>query len=87
MAPRGWYSTDGEKLGPATFGSKTAAFYRAEIELKFFEKYLKEADTPGLAEATLFETGANTWRTFDAWPPKSVQPRTYLFREGGCWRW
>lgn len=79
----GWYSTDGEKLGPATFGSKTAAFYRAEIELKFFEKYLKEADTPGLAEATLFETGANTWRTFDAWPPKSVQPRTYLFREGG----
>ncbi|AMV17625.1 CocE/NonD family hydrolase [Planctomyces sp. SH-PL14] len=79
----GWYSTDGEKLGPATFGSKTAAFYRAEIELKFFEKYLKDADTPGLAEATLFETGANTWRTFDAWPPKSVQPRTYLFREGG----
>ena len=79
----GWSSTDGEKLGPATFGSKTAAFYRAEIELKFFEKWLKDADTPGLAEATVFETGANTWRTFDVWPPKGTENRTLYLGAGG----
>ena len=36
----GWASTAGEKLGPAAFGSKTAEFYRAEVEFPFFEKYL-----------------------------------------------
>ena len=38
---------DGDKLGSANFGSKTAAFYRAEIELPFFEKYLKDEKTAG----------------------------------------
>jgi putative CocE/NonD family hydrolase len=79
----GWSSTDGEKLGPARFGSKTAEFYRAEIEFPFFEKYLKgEAYSPP-PEATVFETGSNSWRTFDAWPPRNVQPRTlYLHADG-----
>jgi putative CocE/NonD family hydrolase len=78
----GWASGDGDKLGPATFGAKTAAFYRAEIEFPFFEKHLKDKETPALAEATVFETGANMWRTFDAWPPKTVQPRKFYLREG-----
>lgn len=79
----GWSSTDGDKLGPASFGAKTSLFYRSEIELPFFEKYLKDANTPALAEATVFETGANAWRTFDAWPPKTVQPQMWYLRENG----
>ncbi|MFO1003979.1 MAG: hypothetical protein U0936_26990 [Planctomycetaceae bacterium] len=31
----GWASVDGDKLGNVPFGSKTGAFYRAEIELPF----------------------------------------------------
>jgi uncharacterized protein len=80
----GWASTDGEKLGPASFGSKTGAFYRAEIEFPFFEKYLKDQSHSAPAEATVFETGSNAWRTFDAWPPRNVAPRKlYLAANGG----
>ncbi len=79
----GWASTDGSKLGPASFGSKTAEFYRGEIELPFFEKYLKDSQHSAPAEATVFETGSNAWRTFDAWPPKNTQMRPLYLRENG----
>ena len=79
----GWASVDGDKLGNVPFGSKTGAFYRAEIELPFFEKYLKDADHPAPAEATVFETGSNTWRTFDAWPPKNVESQTLYLKPHG----
>lgn len=79
----GWASVDGDKLGNVSFGSKTGAFYRAEIELPFFEKYLKDADHSAPAEATVFETGSNTWRTFDAWPPKTVELKTLYLKPHG----
>jgi putative CocE/NonD family hydrolase len=79
----GWASVDGDRLGSANFGSKTAAFYRAEIEFPFFEKYLKDAKHPAPAEATVFETGANAWRTFDSWPPKHAEPRQLFLRDKG----
>ncbi len=79
----GWASGDGDKLGSANFGSKTAAFYRAEIEFPFFEKYLKGEKLPAPAEATVFETGSNTWRTFDAWPPKGRKMQQLFLADGG----
>jgi putative CocE/NonD family hydrolase len=79
----GWASVDGDKLGNVSFGSKTGAFYRAEIELPFFEKYLKDAEHSAPAEATVFETGSNTWRTFDAWPPKNVESQTLYLKPHG----
>ena len=79
----GWAGGDGDKLGSANFGSKTAAFYRAEIEFPFFEKYLKGEKLPAPAEATVFETGSNTWRTFDAWPPKGSKMQQLFIGEGG----
>ncbi len=79
----GWGSTDGDKLGKVTFGSKTAAFYRAEIELPFFEKYLKDKELPAPAEASVFETGSNVWRTFDHWPPSKTESKQLFLHEGG----
>ena len=79
----GWSSTDGERLGPIAFGSKTAAFYRAEIELPFFERHLKDKPVSALPEATVFETGANVWRTFDAWPPRDLKKMQLFLQEGG----
>lgn len=79
----GWASVDGDKLGNVTFGSKTGAFYRAEIELPFFEKYLKDKDVPAPAEAIVFETGSNEWRTFDHWPPKKTETKQLFLHEGG----
>jgi putative CocE/NonD family hydrolase len=79
----GWASVEGDKLGSANFGSKTAAFYREEIELPFFEKYLKDEAKPAPAEATVFETGSNAWRTFDDWPPREAKATQLFLREGG----
>jgi uncharacterized protein len=79
----GWAREDGDRLGEAKFGSKTAEFYRSEVELPFFEKYLKDADYPAPAEATVFETGTNRWRVFDSWPPKQTEDRKYFLRESG----
>ena len=76
----GWASETGEQLGDIHFGSKTAAFYREEIEFPFFEKYLKDRDLPELAEATVFETGANRWRVFDQWPPREAVPQIWYFQ-------
>ena len=79
----GWASTEGERLGKVSFGSKTAAFYRSEIELPFFERHLKDQPHLALAEASVFETGSNNWRTFDKWPPRETQPRPLYLRENG----
>ncbi len=79
----GWASGDGDKLGAVSFASKTAAFYRAEIEFPFFEKYLKGATHSAPAEATVFETGSNTWRTFEQWPPKNSTAKTLYAGAGG----
>jgi hypothetical protein len=80
----GWASGDGDRLGAVPFGSKTAAFYRAEIEFPFFEKYLKDANHPALSEATVFETGSNKWRTFTQWPPQEAKSQTlYLGPSAG----
>jgi len=79
----GWTSTDGERLGKVSFGAKTAAFYRSEIELPFFEKHLKGKEVAPLSEATVFETGSNVWRTFDHWPPDNTESKQLFLHPGG----
>ncbi|MFO8173596.1 MAG: CocE/NonD family hydrolase [Longimicrobiales bacterium] len=69
----GWARTDGDILGNAYFGSKTAAFYRENIEAPFFRHYLKGEGEMALPEAYMFETGANLWRTFQDWPPADTR--------------
>jgi len=77
-----WNRNAGEQLGIAEFGFATAETIREEIQRPFFEQYLRDGDDPGLAEATVFETGANRWRHFEAWPPPASEPRSFYFHEG-----
>lgn len=79
----GWSRTDGDALGDLRFNSKTALFYRDEIELPFFNFHLKDKGASKLPEAYLFETGANEWRTFDTYPPRAVTPRQLYFHADG----
>jgi putative CocE/NonD family hydrolase len=72
----GWARSDGDSLGNVTFGSKTSLFYRENIELPFFNFYLKGKGSLNLPEAYVFETGSNRWRTYDHWPPRSTEPTT-----------
>ena len=78
----GWANGDGDHLGDVTFNSKTAEFFRKEIQFPFFEFYLKgKGQTP--PEAYTFETGTNVWRKYDQWPPQGAAPKMLYFHPGG----
>ncbi len=78
----GWGRAGGQSLGPISFNSKTADFFREKIELPFFEYHLKGKGPLKHPEAWVFETGTNRWRQFDAWPPKEATPKA-LYSAGG----
>jgi uncharacterized protein len=75
-----WSRGDGDSLGDIRFGSKTSAWYRENVELPFFNFYLKDKGEMKLPEATIFAAGANKWKSFDQWPPKDLQSRSIYFR-------
>jgi len=77
----GWGGATGQKLGAIDFGSATALDYRRNIEAPWFAYWLHDKGTLKLPEATTFESGSNTWQSFDAWPPKKgVTKRPLYFR-------
>ncbi|HEX8441466.1 CocE/NonD family hydrolase [Archangium sp.] len=78
----GWTRTDGSALGDVEFGFQTSNLYQ-ELELAFFKHHLKGGEKPDLPEALVFETGANRWRRFDAWPPKQVRETRLFFQPRG----
>jgi hypothetical protein len=83
----GWARTEGDHLGNVSFGAATSRYYQAEVERAFFDAYLRgdgpsDAAAP-IAEATIFNTGADTWRRFDTWPPEQVTERALYLDEGG----
>ncbi len=79
----GWSRSDGDRLGNIHFGARTARFYQKQIEFAFFRHFLKGQGEHGLPEAYVFETGANRWRRFDAWPPERLQTKNLYFRDNG----
>ncbi|HUA87070.1 MAG TPA: CocE/NonD family hydrolase [Bryobacteraceae bacterium] len=79
----GFSRGDGDRLGNVTFGSKTALYYRQNIEFPFFLYYLKGQGDGNFPKAWLFETGVNQWRKFDSWPPRGAASKTiYLDAHG-----
>jgi len=78
-----WLFDDGSQLGPARFGGPTTPYYQDQVLLPFFVHYLKAGPAPDLAEATVFETGSNAWRRYDAWPPKTAARRALYLKPGG----
>jgi hypothetical protein len=79
----GWASMAGDSLGDIRFSSKTAEFYRQQVELPFFKQHLKGEGDPKLAEALVFETGRNEWQSYDSWPPKNIETKRLFFHPGG----
>ena len=79
----GWARGDGEGLGDVRFGAKTSVFYRENIELPFFNYYLKDKGELKLPEAYVFETGSNKWKTYDQWPPANSRTESLYFNANG----
>lgn len=81
----GWGGrSDGSFLGNARFGKKTSEYYQRNIEIPFFNFYLKLKGTVhDIAEANIFFTGENEWRKLTVWPPNNVEYKNiYLHADG-----
>jgi putative CocE/NonD family hydrolase len=75
-------------MGNVKFGSNTSIWYQNNIEIPFFNYYLKgKGDDPKLAEATIFISGANEWRKFDQWPPANLSSRDIYLAPDGSLSW
>jgi putative CocE/NonD family hydrolase len=72
---------DGDMLGNISFGTKTGIYYRGQVELPFFNFYLKDKGDLKLGRVLAFETGGNAWRSLERWPPAGVQPLRLYFAQ------
>ena len=78
-----WARPDWSTFGPLSFGSNTAQTFRQTLETPFFNFYLKDKGTFDPAEATVFNTGTDEWKSYPAWPPAATETCTILLKEGG----
>ncbi|WP_184547363.1 CocE/NonD family hydrolase [Mucilaginibacter sp. FT3.2] len=79
----GWESKDATLFADQNFGSNTAQWFRENIELPFFNYYLKDEGTMDLPEASIFITGSNQWKKFATWPPQNITEKTLYFQADG----
>ena len=77
-----WASADGTHLGNVQFGSNTSLYYQ-DLELPFFNYYLKGKGADTLSKATIFFSGENKWRTFSGWPVSNAQPTPVYLQQNG----
>jgi putative CocE/NonD family hydrolase len=83
-----WSSTNGTHMGNVQFGSNTSTWYQNNIEMPFFNYYLKgKGDLSKLAEATVFFTGANEWKQYETWPPADKKDEAIYLQPGGKLGW
>ncbi len=79
----GGWSRNETRIGHIAFPGKTAAYYQEQIELPFFNHFLKDKGEHGLSEAYVFETGGNRWRQFPQWPPAETKRQKLFVRDRG----
>jgi uncharacterized protein len=79
-----WQSPKGDSIGIIPFaGHETAREFRETIEAPFFRYYLHGQGEKPQWQASTFQSGSNTWRTYPVWPPKEAKPtKLYLHSDG-----
>ncbi len=79
-----WGRNDGSFLGNVQFGSNTSEWFGKNIELPFFNYYLKnKGSIDQIKEANIFISGANEWKTFSEWPAKNMKMTAYALSKNG----
>jgi uncharacterized protein len=81
---------DGSTLGALHFDQDTGLWFRKTVLQPFLDQYLKDgAPAAKIPPVLAYETGTNTWRSYDHWPqscengcPAPLQP-LYLAAGGG----
>jgi uncharacterized protein len=80
---------EGRGIGPILFEGDTATWFRRTVMQPFLDYYLKDGPKPDTPRVLVYETGADKWHRYDAWPRACAQgcPATsralYLLPNGG----
>jgi uncharacterized protein len=83
-----WGSNDGTHLGNIFFGSNTSDWYQQNIEIPFFNYFLKgKGDISQIAEANIFISGADEWKKFSQWPPAEKEDKNLYLQSNGKLNW
>lgn len=79
-----WNGGPGDNLHDIRWNTKTGEDFREKFQKPFFRHHLwQDAPAPQISDVTVFDAGADKWRTFDQWPPKIVFQVPMEFRERG----
>ena len=83
-----WGGNEGRSVGLIQFGSSTSEWYFKNIELPFFNYYLKgKGSVDDISKANVFFSGENAWKKFTAWPPAAVVAKPLFFQPNGQLSW
>lgn len=76
--------SDGTYIGNIRFGTHPNEYYQRNIEIPFFNFYLKLKGTVSeIAEANVYFTGENTWKKLQQWPPQNVEYKNLYLKQDG----
>jgi len=79
-----WRNNDGTHLGNVQWDSNTSKYYADNIEIPFFEYYLRGKGTvDSISKATVFFTGENKWHHLKQWPPADATPTNLYLEQKG----
>jgi putative CocE/NonD family hydrolase len=59
---------EGRGIGMVQFEGDTAGWFRRTVMQPFLDHYLKDGPKPDTPRVLVYETGANVWHRYDAWP-------------------
>jgi uncharacterized protein len=79
-----WQTAKADSIGLIPFGGhETSREFRENVEAPFFRYYLHGKGEKPSWQATMFQSGSNTWKTYAVWPPKEAKPtKLYLHADG-----
>ncbi|HKZ72432.1 MAG TPA: CocE/NonD family hydrolase [Steroidobacteraceae bacterium] len=59
---------EGRAINQILFEGDTATWFRRAVMQPFLDHYLKDAPKPATPRVLVYETGADQWQRYDAWP-------------------
>jgi putative CocE/NonD family hydrolase len=83
----GYWSSSSRHLGNLDYTEPIGNEYRARIEARFFAHYLKDEPGFDLEDTASFQTGSNTWKRYNHFPPAESQPTSLHLEGGGLLSW
>jgi putative CocE/NonD family hydrolase len=64
---------EGRGIGQIPFEGDTATWFRRNVMQPFLDYYLKDGPKPNTPRVFIYETGADQWHRYDAWPRVCAQ--------------